>query len=101
MKKTTTSTWRGHTITQKGSNFIYADTLQPVSQNINRDCGFCNLPNTEEGHDGCLGILPEVMNACCGHGNTLVAYIQYKDGTCIYGEAAIAVFKKHCTRKEE
>lgn len=42
------------------------------------DCDHCGLKATKEGHDGCLGELPgPVMNACCGHGQDEVAYIQF------------------------
>jgi len=40
-------------------------------------CGHCNLKRTTEGHDGCIGTLPNVMNACCGHGEIKAAYIQF------------------------
>ena len=40
-------------------------------------CGHCNMKRTEEGHDGCIGTLTNVMNACCGHGQTNMAYIQF------------------------
>lgn len=40
-------------------------------------CDFCGLGPTPEGHDGCIGTLPGVMNACCGHGDTGVAYVQF------------------------
>ncbi len=55
-------------------------------------CANCNLPPTEEGHDGCLGVLDEsqVMNACCGHGNDSQAYIQYWDGTDVRGQEAVS-----------
>ncbi len=44
-------------------------------------CHHCGLDKTPEGHDGCLGTLPgDVMNACCGHGVTAFAYIQYEPG---------------------
>ncbi len=53
-------------------------------------CGKCKKPPTIEGHDGCLGELDPavVMNACCGHGDTDFAYIQYWNGTRISGGAA-------------
>ena len=52
-------------------------------------CGKCKLPPTGEGHDGCLGTLPgDVMNACCGHGNDELAYIQYWDGSESRGRSA-------------
>lgn len=41
-------------------------------------CVKCSLPPTPEGHDGCLGTLKgDIMNACCGHGEERMAYIQY------------------------
>lgn len=54
-------------------------------------CVKCGLLPTPEGHDGCLGTLPEhiVMNACCGHGKRRAAYIQYWDGSDLRGTAAI------------
>jgi len=46
---------------------------------------------TDEGHDGCLGTLPgPIMNACCGHGNWKIAYIQYWDRPRIHGPKAFA-----------
>lgn len=40
-------------------------------------CGHCGIDRTPEGHDGCIGTLENVMNACCGHGETKHAYIQF------------------------
>lgn len=54
-------------------------------------CVHCRKEPTSEGHDGCLGALPgPIMNACCGHGETGIAYIQYRDGKRIAGAEAIA-----------
>jgi hypothetical protein len=33
------------------------------------------MKRTENGHDPCIGELSGVMNACCGHGETDMAYI--------------------------
>lgn len=78
---------RGHAIRPTG--FIYEDTGEPVSDNPDRACGYCDLANTPEGHDGCLGTLPGVMNACCGHGNPDEASIQYDNGDRIGGVDAL------------
>lgn len=51
-------------------------------------CAKCKKGPTKEGHDGCLGTLPGVMNACCGHGNDRQAYIQYWNGNRIAGDEA-------------
>lgn len=71
------SRWRGHEIVcDEVGLWHYCDTGQLVSEDPNRDCGHCGLPNTKEGHDGCLGTLPGVANACCGHGVSAYAYVQ-------------------------
>ena len=40
-------------------------------------CYHCKKDRTPEGHDGCVGTLKGVMNSCCGHGDTAVAYVQF------------------------
>ena len=69
---------RGHNIVVINDQWFYEDTQTPTV-GCERDCGYCGKSNTTEGHDGCLGILPNVMNACCGHGMAAEAYIQYWD----------------------
>ncbi len=73
------------------SSWRYDDTGELVSENPNRVCNHCSLPNTLEGHDGCIGTLLGVMNACCGHGRSAEAYVQYHDGRTIRGEDALKV----------
>lgn len=71
-------------------NWVYEDTRQPVKDNKDRDCGKCGLPNTPEGHDGCLGTIPGATNACCGHGDPTQAYVQFPDRN-VRGEEAVAL----------
>lgn len=80
--------YRGHKIELHEGVYVYSDTKQPVPGNVNRACGHCGLENTKEGHDGCLGTLPYVMNACCGHGNDSDAYVQGLDGYSVHGKDA-------------
>lgn len=89
---TASSQWRGHPIYWDTGLWRYTDTGENVGD-VDRPCGFCGKGKTPEGHDGCLGTLPEdiVMNACCGHGNDRQAYIQYWDGTDIRGPSAMSV----------
>ncbi len=47
-----------------------------------RKCPKCSELPTKKGHDACLANLPDVKNACCGHG-VEDGYIQFKDGTYI------------------
>jgi hypothetical protein len=56
-------------------------------------CNNCKKYKTYEGHDGCLGELDGVANACCGHGKISKASIQFFDGTCIFGAPAIIIQK--------
>jgi hypothetical protein len=72
---------RGHKMKLLDGVWLYCDTGQPVSDDPDRPCGYCGLANTPEGHDGCLGEIPGVRNACCGHGEAGSAYVQFNDGT--------------------
>ncbi len=45
---------------------------------INGKCVKCKLSRTKEGHDPCIERLPNVKNACCGHGESR-AYCQWAD----------------------
>lgn len=40
-------------------------------------CTHCNKSRTPEGHDGCIGTLEGIKNACCGHGFDNEAYVQF------------------------
>lgn len=46
-------------------------------KSLNNDCLHCGLDRTIDGHDGCVGILKGVKNACCGHGLESEAYVQF------------------------
>lgn len=75
------------------------EPIKPETAISKQICDECNLPRTKEGHDGCLGKLPALMNACCGHGGRGEGvYVQFLDGTCVRGEDAktiINILKKH------
>lgn len=78
---------RGHRIAFVGGRWIYRDTGEPTAGNP-RECGHCGRANTPEGHDGCLGTLPFVKNACCGHGVDDEAYIALR-GETVRGPMAL------------
>ena len=85
--------------------WIYSDTKKSTIDTWqNRPCGKCGKQYTKEGHDACLGTLPGVMNACCGHGDNRDAYVQFMDEFSIHGEDAIAIlevlkkYKKEATK---
>lgn len=83
------SLYRGHTIIYEHNKWLYGDNKQAVANNTERACGYCGKKNTEEGHDGCIGTLKGVMNACCGHGDSDEAYVQFWDGNRISGIDAL------------
>lgn len=85
---------RGHFIVFVNGQWLYADNKEPTVGN-ERPCGHCGKENTREDHDGCLGVLPEVMNACCGHGNTDEAYVRFDKNERISGCDAIAWIENH------
>lgn len=58
-------------------------------------CGHCGKNRTIEGHDGCIGTLDKVMNACCGHGEDELAYVQFWTGKCIRGIRALNYIGEH------
>ena len=87
--------FRGHKIEERHGCWRFADTQEPVELAWRmRDCGHCGKPNTPEGHDGCLGTLPGVMNACCGHGQPQDAFVQFRGGTRLHDDGAIEFFKQ-------
>lgn len=88
-------THRGHEMyLSRDGVYLYTDDDTPVSDNPDRTCGHCSRPNTLEGHDGCLGTLPGLMNACCGHGETRRAYAQFEDGSTTHRQHAVRVMNK-------
>ena len=54
-------------------------------------CAKCGKHPTKDGHDGCIGKLPDrnIMNACCGHGDDSQAYIQFWTKRKLIGKEAI------------
>ncbi len=87
-------TFRGHEIEIQNGRFVFSDTKEIVADTWeDRPCGYCNKFNTAEGHDACLGTLPGVMNACCGHGNVNEAYVQYPDGSVSTGTVAVKLIE--------
>jgi len=41
------------------------------------------MVRTPEGHDPCLGTLPGVLFACCGHGGRAFGYVYFENGVTI------------------
>lgn len=69
---------RGHPITYTKNGWVYDDTQEPITDN-ERPCIKCRHLPTKEGHDHCLGYIPELRSACCGHGKE-PSYIVLENG---------------------
>ena len=83
------SHFRGHPIIWKNNEWVYEDTEEASGFNsIVRPCKKCG--KTFEGSsigdaDPCIGELPGVDNACCGHGVPELAYIRFETGVVVKG----------------
>ncbi len=56
----------------------FVENRQRIKDSQPLSCGRCGCKPTLEGHDACLGTLPGVKFACCGHGVD-EGYIMWKD----------------------
>ena len=87
---------RGHPIVLRDRAWRFVDTGEPAKSTWKeRPCGHCGQHNTPEGHDACLGELPGVANACCGHGSIEEAYVQFSSGGSLRGADALAWTERH------
>ena len=60
------SSQRGNPIEYDNKRWIYSDDKSPIS--VERPCVRCGELPTKEGYDACLGYIPNMKSACCGHG---------------------------------
>ncbi len=86
---TARSHFRGHSIIWKNGEWLYEDTEEKSGfDGVIRPCLKCgkifNGSNIGKA-DPCLGELPGVDNACCGHGIREDSYIRFKNGVIIKG----------------
>ena len=96
----------GHKVYKDGDCWRYKDTNEKVEGPWHtsgplppgRPCGFCGKFADSEGRDDCLGELPNVTNACCGHSpdgeGHEGAYIHFCDGKALRDQAALDEFDK-------
>jgi len=84
-----------NTMGSKGK-WVYKDTGEDIPANggVFRPCKRCGKL-FEYGPDPCLGNLPGVDNACCGHGDSSHAYIRFTNGIIIEGFDTIKYTEKY------
>jgi hypothetical protein len=68
------------------SDEFYVDTGELAT--YERPCAACGLVAGEDGPDPCIGTIPGVDYACCGHGDPTGAYIGWSSGSTSRGSAA-------------
>ena len=81
------STHQGYEIyyDEERESWCYVDNDVPIRFK-QRPCPQCGKSYGVDGHDPCLGRLPGVINACCGHGGRCTSYIQFENGVTIEGK---------------
>jgi len=83
------SHFRGHPIIWvNDSTWVYEDTGEPLPGwgGEARPCAHCGKDFKHSFDvDPCLGILPGVKQACCGHGVPEEAYIIFENGVIVEG----------------
>ena len=72
--------------------YYYEDDTETGPDNI-KPCVRCGRMPTTDGHDACLGTIPGIRNACCGHGLD-DPYIQFENG-CISTVDGLYTWKIH------
>lgn len=64
-----------------GDVWRYADTGEPVDDETRavRKCPGCDLLPRPDGIDPCMGALPGIYSACCGHGMTDEGWLSFNN----------------------
>lgn len=85
LKKMSKSNLRGQILQYKKGQWVDKNgkTING-EKDLPQICGYCKRKYTNN-HDPCIKNLPGVRNACCGHGDSKQAYVQFEDGRCIRG----------------
>lgn len=97
---------RGHAIywDERHKIWRFDDTHEPTETTwFDRPCGYCGLyGNSNNGDvDPCLGFLPGVTNACCGHGDPEESYICFQGGLVIRGFEVSEFHQRHMSPAEQ
>lgn len=71
-------------IVQNNTVSYYVDNDDPWDPEAQRPCAYCGAQWKHGTPDPCLGMLPGVDNACCGHG-VEEGYISFTSGTVVRG----------------
>lgn len=97
---------RGHPIywDEQTGCWRFCDTCERTDETWgDRPCGHCGLYGSSNSGepDPCLGMLPGVTNACCGHGDPDEAYICFQGGLVIRGFCVDRLHQRHMSEEEQ
>jgi hypothetical protein len=86
-RKGARSRWRGHDIYFDGEAWRFCDNNDPLPGwgGPFRPCANCSEMMNDHEADHCLGALPGVDNACCGHGMREDSYVRFTNGVVLKG----------------
>jgi hypothetical protein len=77
---------RGHPVHFDWDRNCFMDCRTEKIVDINKlQCPACELFPTAEGHDACLGTIPGIIAACCGHGYRSECYVKPQHGQILTG----------------
>lgn len=82
------SKFRGHEVFFDHGVWCYSDSGEVIDYDNPRPCKKCGriFRGSNIGDaDPCLGELPGVDNACCGHGDREQSYIRFTNGVTVTG----------------
>ena len=86
--------------TNRGNLFLYDDEKDQAYNydnnkkiDIPHTCRNCKKEMKEDEPDACIGKLPGVKYACCGHGIIVDAYVVFNDNTLLRASEAIVYFE--------
>jgi len=99
--------FRGHPTTVIDGKWCYADTHEVITDldgdlpdNI-RPCKKCGKKFPFGEPDPCIGFLPGVKFACCGHGNRSDAYVLFDNDVHLQGFKVTNYFEGKKKRKRK
>lgn len=84
------------------AKYLDDESLVMMTNGWDRPCAACNFTcSTKYGPDPCLGWLPNVEHACCGHGDVSQAYVILESDARYDGREAILVMQGLKELKEQ
>lgn len=94
--------YHGHILVKEDSGWVYEDSKEPFDRDNLRPCPHCNKELKKDGMDPCLGELPGVVAACCGHGGRGFhsPYIMFENGIVINNFETVNFYSRGDKTKE-